>query len=353
VTLAWYVSRQLLAALFMAWGGIAFIVLPAITVSAVHKLGGAVDLAAVLGYLPLVLANVAPYILPMGFLLAVVATFGRLAADNEWAAVQMARIHPLRLAAPGLVLAVALAWSTLWLVSSVAPHLRRQASDYRADAIVRAFHELSPGQTEIQIGEFYLDSVSRDGNTFRDVVVAIPEAGGGNLEIVADAISISFADEHLVARLLRPRVVQGEIEFEVLDPVFRRPLSELVKREQKSFTKASFRTNAAMREAIRLGEVDERRARDYQFEIHGRYALSSIYVLFLLLGAPTGVLLRRGSQLAALAAAVGYGLAYYLIQMRLGKELTYVGIADPIIGAWSADALFLAVGLVLMRKVFL
>jgi lipopolysaccharide export LptBFGC system permease protein LptF len=73
-------------------------------------------------------------------------------------------------------------------------------------------------------------------------------------------------------------------------------------------------------------------------------------VLFLLLGVPTGLLLRRGTQLGALAVAVGYALVYYILSMRFGRHLVANHVLPPVLGAWIVIVAGSLVGLVLMRK---
>ena len=77
-----YILRQLLVAFLFAVGALLFIAFPGIAVSTVHKMPN-VDAALLLRFLPLVLQSLAPYVLPLCFMLSTVAVFGRLAADKE------------------------------------------------------------------------------------------------------------------------------------------------------------------------------------------------------------------------------------------------------------------------------
>ena len=64
MTLHLYLLRQLLISFCFSLGGISLLVLPTMAVQAVHKLGG-VSMLAVLRYLPLVVGELVPYLLPM------------------------------------------------------------------------------------------------------------------------------------------------------------------------------------------------------------------------------------------------------------------------------------------------
>ena len=72
--------------------------------------------------------------------------------------------------------------------------------------------------------------------------------------------------------------------------------------------------------------------------------------MFLALGAPIGLILRKGTQLGALAASSGVGLLYYILNMRIAKELGNSGTWPPALAAWSPTVLGLLVSIWLLRK---
>ena len=192
MTLHLYVLRQLLLGFAIALFGTAFTVFPVLAVSAVHKLSG-VGMGAVLGYMPLVGMDILPFLVPMAFLLAVVATFGRFAVDNEWTAIRSAGIHPLRTLLMPALTALVLGGVTFWLMSEVRPRWKDAQYDYRNSAIKEAFQTLAAGRTELVFGDFYLNSGHREGNTFYDAVLEVPRAEGEDpIVIIADAASFSF-----------------------------------------------------------------------------------------------------------------------------------------------------------------
>jgi lipopolysaccharide export LptBFGC system permease protein LptF len=75
-------------------------------------------------------------------------------------------------------------------------------------------------------------------------------------------------------------------------------------------------------------------------------------LMFVLVGVSSGILLRKGTQLAALAVAVGYALIYWVFSLRLGEQLAERGVIDPWLGAWGPLALFFAVGGWLTHRAF-
>jgi lipopolysaccharide export LptBFGC system permease protein LptF len=197
VTLFRYILRQVALGVVVAVVGMFFIAIPGIAVSAVHRIGGG-GMSTLLGFLPMVLVDLFPYLLPIGFLLAVVSTYGRLAAESEWTAIRMAGIHPLKSAAPALVVALACSGVLHVLVSEVSPTLTYVERVYLRDAVVKSFRSLSPGRTEISIGDFYLNAPDRDGNTFFEALIHIPASKGKEARtVLADSVTIE-ALEHSI-----------------------------------------------------------------------------------------------------------------------------------------------------------
>jgi lipopolysaccharide export LptBFGC system permease protein LptF len=86
------------------------------------------------------------------------------------------------------------------------------------------------------------------------------------------------------------------------------------------------------------------------FEIQKRGSRSVVYLLFLLLGAPTGLILRRGNQLAALAVASGFGIGYYAISMNLGSKLAMNTELPVMLVAWGPTGIGLLASIPLLYR---
>jgi len=371
VILQLYLLRQLALSIAFALAGLGFLVVPAITVQAVQKLGGA-GLWAVVHYIPLVLIELVPYLAPIAFLLGVVATFGRLASDNEWTAIASAGINPLRTLAPGLLIALAGMLATHYLLATVSPEWKYAQRLFVRNAEVDAFQSLGKGRTQFEIGDFFVDAGGTDGaGTFYEVILGVPLGSGeeegqpekngeekekGLMVIVADAIRITFEGRIMQVSFQHARSIGENQEYALEAPYYRLSLDEIVGQARKSRDQPKFLTNKQLRQRL-AGEVpegakplDEKRREDFRFEIQRRLALSSTYVVFLLLGAATGLWLRRGTQLGALSTAVGFALLYYILSMRLGSELAGLRLVPLAFAAWATNALFLAAGLLLTWK---
>lgn len=363
MTLFLYVLRLLCAAVVISAGGLFFIAIPGIVVSAVHTLGG-VNMGALLGFLPIVLVDLVPYLLPIGFLLALVSTYGRLASDNEWTAINMAGVHPVRMVWPALLVALVLGGFSHWLSTEVSPGLSFAKREYARNILVGSFRNVNPGRTEVQFNDFYLSAQARDpnSNTFRDVTIHLPAKARGTAAktgesqagrtILADVATFSFPSDCMRIDLERPRSADEGHDVHVGHLAFEVDVDDLLQIKPKNRREWKYQNSRELSRMLAAGELAEKDVRGATYEWHRRNTLTATYFMFILLGVPTGLLLRRGTQLGALAAAVGYALLYYLLSIRLGKTLTGWGMIPPAVGAWATTAIGSTAGLFLCWKAF-
>ncbi len=350
-----YILRQLVQAL--AFGVVAIVVLavPGVAVNAVHKLPAA-DAGLLMAYLPTVLQTLAPYVLPLCFLLAVVATYGRLAADREWTAIQMAGFHPVKLLVPGFVLALVLSGVTWWLFAERVPHTKANQRVLIARGLERTLSNLPPGRTTVEFHGFFLRGAwrdPRDPNFWHEVYLRrANESSEERIDVFADRAHIRTEQGALVVdlegvRALAPgaglRTEQAHVRYSI-------PLEELMDPPRiGDRPRPRYRTVSQIRKDM-LVEGDAQKRREMNFEIHKRGSRSLVYFLFLLLGAPTGLILRRGNQLAALAVASGYGIGYYALSMSLGSELAGHTSLPVLLVAWGPTCLGVMASLPLLYR---
>ncbi|MAB81451.1 MAG: hypothetical protein CMJ89_19090 [Planctomycetes bacterium] len=344
MTLQLYVLRQLLLAVSFSALGIMLIVLPSIAVQAIHKLKGA-SLSMIVEYLPMVAVMLVPYLLPMAFLLGVVATFGRLAAERELVAIRMAGIHPARLSLPVILVALLLSGGTDLLLAEVCPNWKfaqRTFLRQSQEKILRDFQR--GGRSEIDTEGFYLKADRVDGSSYYGVTLEFDLEEERHV-VDAEEATLEVHEDLLVARLQGAQVLTENAKFESESPTFSIALDDLFPESRLDRTPAKYHPSSTLRRELAETDPTPERAHELRYQIHSRHALSMTYLLFLLLGIPTGIRLRSSTQLGAFTGAIGYAFAYYILAMRLGKELALGGSIPALVAAWSADAIFLVVGI--------
>jgi lipopolysaccharide export LptBFGC system permease protein LptF len=352
-----YILRQLLVAFLFAVAALLFIALPGIAVNTVHKLPN-VDAGILLRFLPLILQSLAPYVLPLCFMLSTVAVFGRLAADKEWVAIHMAGIHPLKTLFTPFLMATALGAMTFWMVSNELPQLKKRQKDFLVDATASVIENLQPGKTSLQLEDFMLMSEYRDPKTgiFKGVYLRIPEtsdSGERQQDVFARLVDIQIDGDSVEIQMEDLQVYDPETgRYDQLDILSSRVnIEERVNRKKKvDATRAKYLVSKDVRAELARGTLSPKKDREYRFMLHYRGTMFAIFYLFLGLGAATGLLMRRGTQLGALAVAAGYGIIYYVFSMRLGKELGLESSLPPWLGAWAATLIGGGVAAALLRK---
>ena len=338
-----YILRQLLVAFLFAVAALLFIALPGIAVNTVHKLPN-VDAGILLRFLPLILQSLAPYVLPLCFMLSTVAVFGRLAADKEWVAIHMAGIHPLKTLFTPFLMATALGALTFWMVSNELPQLKKRQKDFLVDATASVIENLQPGKTSLQLDDFMLMSEYRDPETgiFQGVYLRIPESSDSDerqSDVFAKVVKISIDGDSVEVEARDLQVYDPEtgdhLQRDILST--RVNIEERVNRKKRiDPTRAKYLVTKDVRAKLASGELTPKKTREYRFMLHYRGTMFAIFYLFLGLGSATGLLMRRGTQLGALAVAAGYGIIYYVFSMRLGKQIGLDSTLPPWLGAWAA-----------------
>ncbi len=95
---------------------------------------------------------------------------------------------------------------------------------------------------------------------------------------------------------------------------------------------------------------ESQRADQYRVEIHKKFSIAVACLLFMLIGAPLGLSIRRGGLGAIGALALGIVLFYWITLVQ-GEKLADRNLLEPWIGMWIANAVMALVGIGLLAYV--
>jgi lipopolysaccharide export system permease protein len=101
--------------------------------------------------------------------------------------------------------------------------------------------------------------------------------------------------------------------------------------------------------SIRRLEYTQREINSYEVEIQKKYALPVACTIFILLGAPLGVMVRKGG----FGVAAGISLFFFLIYWAFligGEKLSDRAIISPFWGMWAGNFFFGIIGIILMIR---
>ena len=88
----------------------------------------------------------------------------------------------------------------------------------------------------------------------------------------------------------------------------------------------------------------------YKVEAHKKFSIPFACILFVLLGAPLGVMSKRGSFAISTALSFGFFLLYYILLIT-GEELADRNHVSPEIGMWASNGVLFIIALYLILYV--
>ncbi len=288
------------------------------------------------------------YSLPMATLTATMMSFGRLSQDNEIVAVEASGIKVISLFIPVFFIGFLLSLLSLHLNSEVVPRAR-----YRFEAMTQELGVKKPAllfRERVFIKDFepyrlYIDKVK--GHHLHGVHIWELRAQSPPLTIFAKRgeIKSQKGGEGLALELTEGmrEEVDPERAGEYRRTIFKtytfslpiRPRQEKVNKRPKEMTIQE------LREEIK--ELKGRMVYPLLVEINRKISLAFACLTFVLIGAPLGVVVKRGGK------SIGFGLSFFLIliyytMMMLGGSLGESGLLPPALTMWLPTVLLSGVG---------
>jgi lipopolysaccharide export system permease protein len=284
-------------------------------------------------------------IVPVGLLLAVVLTLGRLYHDSEMAALQACGFGPARLLAPLFCFALVIAAGLSWLTFVQVPRADGQVQLLRQSAIKEAqFGQLDAGRFRAFSGGdavFYAERVDQEG-LLHNVFVQ-RETAGRIAVALADTATYSKAagGMHLVTLFNGRRYegVPGQQDFRVIE--FREHGIPIATPEDvQALTDPDTKPTRAL-----LGSPEPSDIAQLQF----RASTPIMALVLTLIAVPLSKLRPRQGRYAR----VGFAIVVYFVYSNLlsaSKVWLVKNDLPPAIGVWWVHAVALALGLYLVVR---
>lgn len=322
----------------------------------------------------LLLPGLIPYVLPMGMLTGVLMTFGRMGAQHELTAMKAGGLSLLRIAAPTLWLAAALALCAAWINLEVAT---RSNDEYRR-VLMGSVKEnpaslITPGEINRQFKGLIIQARERNGPVLRDLWIWRLDAEGRLFETIHTAegrlTKVDKPDGSAVLRLVAisaqvdtrrpgddgfkfPSVTkeagQAPLEFPV-SGVFKEgsgydrklrwhTTSELLELMDKGWQVPPNATPAQLAECQMMPRT--------QLMSH----LASAFSIFslALLAVPLAVRVGRSETFVNAAIALIVALSYYVLSSAAGWVKNPAFRPDLLV--WLPNILVVSVAVVLLRR---
>lgn len=321
--------------------------------------------------------------LPMAVLVAALMSFGRLSQDNEITALRTCGVSFFRCVVPVLVGAIPLVLFLLYFNDRVLPESNHQVKNLLIDiAQKRPTVQIREGVfiRDFEGYSIFIRRVDESRSRIYDATIYESQPGKSPRTIMAKEGDLAVSpDGNGVQITLR----NGEIhEIDQTDPsrylrlTFKThtivlPFNSELVRQQRDFRSDREMSSGMMwGEVLRLRqevatllqkksltavetqilEFRRREINRYRVEIYKKQAIPFACLVFVLLGAPLGVLMRRGGIGVGFAGSLGFFVLYYILLVG-GEELADRGMISPILSMWVANVLLGLVGVVLLAGV--
>ncbi len=351
-----------------------------------------------------------PFILalaiPMSVLTASIMSFGRLAVDNEIVAFKSCGINIYTLLRPTIIASILLSFFMIYFNNSVLPnsnhllknltrkaasrrpvtniksgifttmkkftiYVKEQSNDELHGIIIynnedknhpqtitaqRGNIELADGGNSLKAilynGEMHVpdpkDSNKFQFRTFKKFTLNIPDLGFGSTQ----RDSKYRGDRELSSKAMREKIKikqtdKNEASDELI--ILNKTISRLKKMESLSKIQSKeLKKNLNLKD-IKINKIKdiEKWIRIYEVEIYKKYAIAFACIVFVLIGAPVGMMTKTSSVGMAFSVSSIVFLIYHTTIIG-GEELADRGIVSPMLAMWISNILLTIIGLYLI-----
>lgn len=311
-------------------------------------------IAEIIGY---VVISLLPVLFPMALLFSVLLTYGRLSQDSEIVALKACGLPMTTITLPALILAGLVGIISAQMSFNIAPWGNRQfevlysrLADTKAAAVIKE-GTFSEGFFDMVV---YANEVDSDKGKLKKVFIYDEKSGDLPLTIIAKAGEIA-PDPDKPGHELLLRLQDGEIHrqakthtkisFNTYDVQFSAPLNI----EEKAKSMPSL-TLQEVRNRLTEEIKDEELKRKLQTELHKRWAISVLCIVFALIGVGLGTTTNRraakaGGMIICLGLIIGYWVLYIAAEGAARSGTLPVALA-----IWTPNVIFGVLGFESLRR---
>ncbi len=317
------------------------------------------NIKVVLSYYVFLMPALLVQIVPVSILFAILYLLGNLNRHNEIVALKASGVSAFQILAPYLFMGILISFSILLINETVVPRSTITSTAIFEGLILRGKKNMGEraiqrvalyGQKQHMIFARELELTSK---ALHDVII-FEEHPGQILRTQTRARKAGYEN----GRWILSDVIQytqdekGEM---VGEPRVLPELAMDIPDKPEDFiheaTQVDFMSARQLAEYIeKLKGAGKKLIHRLQVDYHYKVALPFVSCIIMLVGAPLAMNTRRGSAMVGIGTSLFVVILYYGIEsicLALGKS----GALPPPLSAWSANIVFLLVGIILVRKV--
>ncbi len=314
---------------------------------------GFIKVMGVLGYsLPFIVSLT----IPMAILVAMISAFGRMSGDSEIVALRSFGINPMRITFYPLIFSVIIFLSLVLFNNTVLPQ-----SNYK---LKKLFVEISKIRPTLNLHErifnniysgytLWAEKIDQSRSLLLGVQLTEELKNQPKRIIEAERATLSTFNDTLLFYM-----ENGEIhEFSAQDPLKYRVLTfqkyslKIPIPESKRGRVSRTEREMNIRNLLQKAKVFKDKRIRYRFlvEVNKKFSIPFAAILFVFVGAPLGIGIKRGGIGAGVTISFFLFIIYYIFLVG-GEEIADRGILHPGLSIWIPNILLLIAGIVIIRK---
>ncbi|MRR07670.1 MAG: LPS export ABC transporter permease LptF [Deltaproteobacteria bacterium] len=293
--------------------------------------------------------------IPMAFLLAVLLAFGRLSADSEVTAMKASGIGLGSLLAPVVTFAVLAYVVTTFITVYALPwgnasfkQFLYEVVETRAATTIKekVFNDDFPGLV------VFVDGYDQSSHEISGILIHDERDPEEPMTIFASTGVIEAAPEEKNVRL---HLENGSIHRGIGESGYRLvefrsydlhvDLRQSTKKDQLDEGDLTLKQLMANRSNQ---QNSEKFRRNVSIELHKRFALPFACIVFAMIGVPLGIQNQRSGRAGGFSAGIIILMLYYMV-MSAGNTIAEKEILPASLAVWLPNALFIALGIYLLR----
>lgn len=311
-------------------------------------------IAQIIGY---IVISLLPILFPMALLFSVLLTYGRLSQDSEIVALKAAGLPMGTLLLPAVILATFVGVISAQMSFNIAPWGNRQfevlysrLANTKAGAVIKE-GTFSEGFFDMVV---YANEVNSDKGLLKNVFIYDEKSGEVPLTIISKEGQI-IPDPERPGHEVLLRLKSGEIHrqakthtkisFDTYDVHFSEPLNL----EEKAKSPQSL-TLEEVRNRLKEDIKDPEMERTLHTELHKRWAIAVLCLVFALIGVGLGTTTnRRAAKAGGMILCIGLIIFYWILYVA-AEGMARNGSMPVAIAIWAPNLIFGVLGLESLRR---
>lgn len=350
-----YIFRELMLPFALSVLTLSFIFMAGYMVKAANFIiGRGVPLFDTLYVLMLALPDMVSYTVPMSLLISVMVVFGNLSQYNEIRAFKASGVHPYQIMIPAFILGILLSLGMFVFNDQVTTEAGFALRKTTKQLLVKHPKALvEPGRFVKLNDQVIFLTKEVVGDKLRDIVAY--EVGEGEepiRTIIAESGEIITLPDQSAMQIklyngsvsdAKTKAVQS-IQFQTYEfPAYGQEDIRNMKKKMRDFTLAELLVKKGNQE-IHASDLTR-----FWTAFHERIAFSIGSFIFVFIGVPIAILVRRGEIVLSFAISMAAASLYYILFVG-AKTLSIRGYLPAPVALWLPNVLLLALGTKLLRK---